>query len=607
MSLWSQIKQRRITQVVFAYLAGGWMVLAVIDQFVDREILPPVVYEVGLTVYLVGTLAALIVGWYHGELGAQKAPLREIVLLSLVAIIGLGASGIVVRNAMQEATLRNALIESGVDLRSIGVLYFEDMSADGSMQAVAERITEGLISQLSEVGELDVSSRNAARAVRDLDVAEDSIASILDVGTIVDGTVNQVGDQLRVSVRVIEGESGVPLFRDSYRWPADQVAAVDDELASEVGTALREQLGVEVRLRESEAEAPNSEAWLHVARAERLMKEADEALGRGDGQAMWDAYEAAEAELIDAQGVAPEWAEPLTLRSEIAYERWRLTGSVEEEVETLAQAVALADSALLLEPDNPDALEWRGTALYRRWLLQVDDEDELDDLLANAQNDLERSERLDDGRASVNATLSHLYYQVNDWADAVLAARDAYREDAFLTSIDQVLRRLYLASYDLGQYDDARDWCLEGHRRFLDNFRFVQCQIYVMTMPDAEPDVAEAWRLYDEMVSLMPEGGQTEVLQAITRTFIGGIIGMAGLPDSADAVFQRARVGSEIDPNSEQKAREAAMRAGFGDVEGAVERLQIFMIEQPGHFPGEHWWWRNLEGDPVFERLQAQG
>ena len=76
MSLWSQIRQRRITQVVFAYLAGGWMVLAVIDQVVDREVLPPVVYRTALTIYLVGILAALVVGWYHGELGEQKAPGR---------------------------------------------------------------------------------------------------------------------------------------------------------------------------------------------------------------------------------------------------------------------------------------------------------------------------------------------------------------------------------------------------------------------------------------------------------------------------------------------------------------------------------------------------
>ena len=36
LSLWSGVKQRRITQIVVGYLAGGWMVLTGIDQVVDR-------------------------------------------------------------------------------------------------------------------------------------------------------------------------------------------------------------------------------------------------------------------------------------------------------------------------------------------------------------------------------------------------------------------------------------------------------------------------------------------------------------------------------------------------------------------------------------------
>lgn len=605
MGLWSQLKQRRMTQIVVGYLATGWMALAVVDQFTDREILPSVVYEVSLTLYLVGTVAALIVGWYHGEKGEQKAPLREVVLLGVVAAVALGSSGLVLRNSMQQATLQSALVASGLDLRRIGVLFFEDVSASGSQQALAERITEELISSLSAVAELEVTSRNAARAVQGSGLAPDSVARMLSVGTLVDGTVDQVGEEIRVSVRVLEGRSGIPLFREAYSWPSGDIATVSTELAEEVALALREQLGLEVRLRRREAEAPNAAAWLQVARAERLIRDGEEALSRGDGEGMQHAFEAADAELVAARASAPEWAAPLVLRSRISYERWRLTASDEEEMEVLDRAVALADSALALDPDNAAALEWRGTARYRRWLLAWDDEATSEQLLATARADLERARRLDQTQASVNSTLSHLYYQTNQWAEAVLAARQAYDQDAFLTSVDQVLRRLYLASYDLGQHEDARNWCLEGRRRFPDNFRFVQCQIYVMTMPGVQPDVSEAWRLYDEMLGLMPEGGQNRLLQGVTQTFIGGVIGLAGLPDSADAVMVRARVDPDTDPTSEQMSMEAAMRAVMGDVEGAVDQLGRFMARQPGHFPGEHWWWQNLQGDPSFQRLRT--
>ena len=197
MSLWSEIKQRRITQIVVTYLAGGWIVTSFVDQVVDREVLPLVVYQVVFTLYLFGILGALIIGWYHGEKGAQEAPPVEIAMLVVIGILAVGTSGWIVQQAMLEATVEDSLEAAGLDLRSIGVLYFEDVSRDGSGQVVADAITEGLIGALAEVSELDVTTRNAARAVQGLDIAPDSIATLLDVGTIVDGTVDQVGDELR--------------------------------------------------------------------------------------------------------------------------------------------------------------------------------------------------------------------------------------------------------------------------------------------------------------------------------------------------------------------------------------------------------------------------
>jgi len=40
-------------------------------------------------------------------------------------------------------------------------------------------------------------------------------------------------------------------------------------------------------------------------------------------------------------------------------------------------------------------------------------------------------------------------------------------------------------------------------------------------------------------------------------------------------------------------------------VDGSISALQQHMIVAPGSFPGEHWWWRNVEGDPRFQRLKA--
>jgi serine/threonine-protein kinase len=499
------------------------------------------------------------------------------------------------------------LESSTMDLRRLAVLYFQDASADGSLAPVADGLTDGLIRALSQVRELDVVSRNGSEQVRNLAVSTDSIASILQAGILVLGSVAPSGEDLKVTVRLVDGQSGTEIQRHEYNSPSASLNAVGDELAQEVSNSLRVLLGQEIRLREGRSRAPSTPAWLQLARGEKALREASAALRSGQAEAAAGSFALADRELLGAVAMDARWTAPVVLRARVAYERFGLAGTVDEAFATLDSAVALTDQALALEPDNAEALEVRGTARYRRWLLPPGDasEAEREQLLQSAKEDLERAKSLDRTvAANVNSVLSHLYYQVSNWPEAVLAAREAYEDDAFLAAADGVLWRLYLASYDLGQYQEARRWCLEGNRRFPGNYRFVQCQIVIMTMPDGEPDITQAWTLFAQIEPLLPEG-QKELLSGVIRTFIGGVVGRAGLADSAQAVFEAARLPSGVDPGAEQLSMEAAMRSVIGDVDGALEALQLHMLAAPGSFPGEHWWWRNIQTTQEFQRLRT--
>lgn len=601
MSLWSELKQRRITQIALSYAAAGWIVLAVVDQVVDREVLPSVVYEVALALFLFGIVASLIVGWYHGEKGEQKAPVIEIVMLSALGLGALATSTVIVRNSMEQNALADAFGDE--DLRDLAVLYFQDSSLDGSMQEVADGVTDGLIASLSQVRELNVLSRNAAREIRAMGaIPVDSAATVLGVGAVIDGSVDQQGDELRVRFRISEA-SGATLVTENFTWPASELAYVGTGLAEEIALVLREQLGTEIRLREGRESAPNSAAWLEVARAQRQLELSAEAVEAGDVERVVAALESAEQALGRAREAAPEWSRPAALQAQVAYEWFILAGSVDELFEAMDSAVRYADEALALDPTNAAALEWRGTARYRRWLTQADDSADLARLLTQAQTDLERAIEIDPRRASVNSTLSHLYYQVDDWALAVVAAREAYRDDAFLDVAADVLWRLYTASYDMSDRLSAEDSCLEGRRRFPHNYRFVQCQLFLLTMPGATPDVARAWELHAELLPLLSE--RPEYFEAQATVIVAGVIGLAGNADSASAVFRSVDLAPEDNPEGELFAVEGAMRSISGDTDGAIAALERFVVASNGQGPGEHWWWRNLDGVPAFERLRT--
>jgi serine/threonine-protein kinase len=138
----------------------------------------------------------------------------------------------------------------GLDPRSIAVLYFEDQSPDVDLAYAADGLTEGLIEQLSRVRALSVVSRNGVAPYRDTNVSRDSIARALSVGSLIEGSVAEVGDRMQITARLVDGSTGADVERTSVDVPAGEFLTARDSVAQEIARLLRARLGEEVQLRD---------------------------------------------------------------------------------------------------------------------------------------------------------------------------------------------------------------------------------------------------------------------------------------------------------------------------------------------------------------------
>src|SRR5438876_485782 len=205
------------------------------------------------------------------------------------------------------------------------------------------------------------------------------------------------------------------------------------------------------------------------------------------------------------------------------------------------RGLTLAAQALQLDPQNARALELRGTLRYWRWLLHLaPDPKEAAALLQDAERDLRAAVGLTPSLASAWSTLSHLDYQKNDITQAKIDAQRAYEEDAYLRVADQVVWRLFSASYSLEQTQDAVHWCAEGRRRFPKNPRFTECQLWAMTLRDVDPDVPKAWHLVTELRDLGP-AQQAEFDRLRDQILVAAVLARAGAGDSARRLLARSR------------------------------------------------------------------
>jgi tetratricopeptide (TPR) repeat protein len=266
-----------------------------------------------------------------------------------------------------------------------------------------------------------------------------------------------------------------------------------------------------------------------------------------------------------------------------------------------------ADDALALDPQNPDALEARGTLRYWKWILALEpDATAAKNLLAAAQSDLEKAVKVRPSQAGAWAMLSHLYNQTSGTTEAKLAARRAYEADAYLGNADVIINRLFLASYDLGQFVDASYWCEKGQQRFPDDFKFVRCQLWLMTSKGKEPDVALARKLADSLPKIVPSP-EREYYKLEGQIATAAVLARSGSVDSARQLLKRSRGGVEVDPDRELLVMEGFVHLIMGDKDESLKALKGFLAANPARRAGlaedPGWWFRSLEDDPRFQAL----
>ena len=522
-----------------------------------------------------------------------------------VAAIALVLVGYV---AVRSARAGRGTAVGGLDPRHVAVLYFTDVSPGHSLGYLADGLTEALIDALRQVPALSVVSKNGAAQYRASTAPLDSVARALAVGTILRGSVDDAGGRYRVSVNLIDGASGADLGqRASFEQPVGSVLAMRDSLARKVAEFLRVRLGEELRLREEQAGTRSVAAWSLMQQAEQSRKRADALFEHDSLAPARRALELADSLAAGAQGADPQWAEPAVLRAAVAYRQARLDLRAVPAAPWIDKGLGFAAAALKIDPRNAGALELRGSLHFMQYRLRLTPTPTAAaELLQSVEADLRDAVSLSPGQASAWNMLSMVNYQKPDFVEAKIDAQRAYEADAYLSTADQILWRLYTTSYDLEQFADAARWCDEGVRRFPENLRFAECQLWLMTSRAKAPDVARAWQLLDEVVRLAPTP-QRAYMRLESQNAVAAVLARAGLADSARHVLARSRGGPDVDPEVELLSFQAFAYLLLGDRDEALRLLKEQVAANPAHRAGlarsTHWWWRDIKDDPRFKQL----
>jgi TolB-like protein len=491
-----------------------------------------------------------------------------------------------------------------LDPARIAVLYFEDFTPGAELGHLADGFTEALIHELSQVGRLDVISRNGVKPYRDSNVPTDSIVAALSAGTLVEGSLEQSGDRLRVTVQLVDGATDTHLLSRRVERQGGDLLAMRDEIVEEVAALLRQRLGQEIRVRQMLSGAASDVAWELVQRGRRLGEDAQELWQRGDTQAARRTLARADSVLSAAEQRAPGWAEPTVSRGRLVLARryWaQAIGLPRAAVETILQeGLELAARASELDPDGTGTRALRGT--LRRYAFEfAETETSADTLFAGAEEDLRAALEADPSRADVWNTWSWLLQGVGRFQESRQAAERALAADPFLLEESEVLQRLCATSLELEDDTEARRSCDEGRRRYPDEPFFVYLEFFVLAS-EADPDVERAWSLLDTLEQVAPIPA-TVVRQAAGRLLVAVVLASAGLPDSAMAVADEAL--ADRPGGIDLEYLEADLRTRLGQGDEALAILKRYVLEYPAQrrYVANDVAFRELRNDPRFRAI----
>ncbi|MEJ2501773.1 MAG: hypothetical protein P8177_00410 [Gemmatimonadota bacterium] len=150
----------------------------------------------------------------------------------IVALVGFGAYSVI----NPGAALQPASVQA------VAVLPFSDLSATGDQGYFADGVAEELINRLGRVADLRVAARTSSFAFRGREAGLDEVAGELGVDAVIEGSVRRSGDQLRVTVELVDVDTGFQIWSESYDRTVDDIFAIQDEIAAAIAEALQLQL-----------------------------------------------------------------------------------------------------------------------------------------------------------------------------------------------------------------------------------------------------------------------------------------------------------------------------------------------------------------------------
>jgi len=226
-TFFAELKRRRVYSVAVAYLVGGWALAQGIAQVLPVFDTPNWVVRLTVLVIVLGFPVALVLSWFFDltRYGIVRTPDLHTRSTDIVP-----------------SALPSNRVDSGE--KSIAVLPFNDLSPAKDHAYFGEGIAEELLGALAKVDGLRVAARRSSFWFKDKEAELGEIASKLNVGHVLEGSVRRDGNRVRITAELIDAGDGFTIWSETYEREMHGIFTLQDEITRSIVDTLKLKLAI---------------------------------------------------------------------------------------------------------------------------------------------------------------------------------------------------------------------------------------------------------------------------------------------------------------------------------------------------------------------------
>ena len=441
-------------------------------------------------------------------------------------------------------------------IQSLAVLPLENLSHDPNQEYLADGMTDALITDLAKAGNFRVISRTSVMPYKVAKKPLPNIAKELGVDAVVQGSVLESGNRVRITAQLIDARTDQHLWADHYERDVNDVLSLQDEVANAIAFAIHGRLAA---AHSSQTSMPqvNAEAYRLYLKG---MYANDRHTEEGFQKAITFFQKAIEKD--------PSFASPY---SALANSYLALGGfSLASTSDVLPKARAAANEAIQLDDSLSDAHESLASVHMAEWNF------------TEAEKEFRRALELNSNDAGAHQGYGGLLSYLGRFDEALPEVRKAIELDPLYITHMIVLGDIF---YYRGDYDqaireyrsalemDPNYWLAHGSLALT----YGQKQMY-----------PEAFAELQTVMAAFPHSNVTAVL--------GQLKALSGAKDEARQIARDLRRRSKNEYVSDYWV--ATIYAALGDDDKAFQLLERAYAERSQ-------WLMQLKVDPRFANLRS--